>query len=105
MHGIHIAADIVKEAKKHGRVKKAVIEVGKIANITKEDLEKHLKSVADFEFKMTSKKAKVKCVCGYEGKPKIIERQHDIVIFSCPACSMVPEVIEGDKITLKSIEV
>ncbi len=105
MHGIHIAKDIIDNAKKQGKVKKAVIEVGEIANLTKEDLSKHLESMADFDYEIEEKKAKVKCVCGYEGSPKVLERQHDIVLFECPTCGMTPEVIEGDKIILKSVEV
>jgi Zn finger protein HypA/HybF involved in hydrogenase expression len=105
MHGIHIAGDLIATARKQGKVKKAYIELGEIANITKADLEKSLKDLADFDFEITEKKAKVKCSCGYEGPPKIIERQHDLVLFECPTCSQKPEVIEGDKIILKSVEV
>jgi len=105
MHGVHIAKDLVENAKKQGEVKKIYVEVGEIANITVEDLSTHLKNIAYFPFEITEKKAKVKCVCGYGGSPKIIERQHDIVIFTCPRCGLTPEVIEGDKIILRSIEV
>jgi len=105
MHGIHIAQQIVAKAMEQGKVKKAYVEVGQIANITKEDLEKQLKNAADFEFELTEKKAKVKCICGFEGEPKIIERQHDVVIFRCPTCDATPDVIEGDQVILKSVDV
>lgn len=105
MHGIHIAADIVKTAKEQGKVKHAVIEVGEIANITVSDLEKQLKSVAPFPFEMREVKAIVKCKCGYEGSPEIIERQHEAVIFTCPECGETPEVIQGGHVILKEVEV
>jgi Zn finger protein HypA/HybF involved in hydrogenase expression len=105
MHGIHIAAELVKKAKEQGKVKKAYIEVGEIANITKNDLENHLKNIADFKFTIDEKKARVRCACGYVGSPKILERQHDIVLFSCQKCGLNPEAIEGDKVILKKVEV
>lgn len=105
MHGIHIAGDLIAAARKQGRVKKAYIELGELANITKKDLSSQMKNLADFNFVITEKPAKVKCACGYEGSPKIIERQHDLVLFSCPICGLAPEVLEGDKIILKSVEV
>jgi len=106
MHGIHIAGDLITTARKQGKVKKALIELGEISNITKADLSKALTDLADFDFEIEMKKAKVKCkTCDYEGEPKVTERQHDIVLFECPHCGEVPEVIEGDKIILKEVEV
>lgn len=105
MHGIHIAGDLIAKAREQGKVKKAFIELGEIANITKTDLANQMKNLADFEFEITEKKALVKCICGYEGPPEILERQHDIVLFECPVCKIEPAVIEGDKIILKSVEV
>jgi len=105
MHGVHIAQELVEKAREQGKVKKAVVEVGELANITPSDLNEHLKSLADFEIIMTEKKAKVSCTCGYEGVPEITERMHDMVLFQCPKCTQVPEVIEGDKIILVSVEI
>ena len=105
MHGIHIAQDLVNKASQQGKVKKAYIELGELANITKQDLEKHLESIAKFPFKLTEKKAMVDCICGYKGSPKIIERQHDLVLFECPKCGLTPKITDGDKIILKSVEV
>lgn len=105
MHGIHIAQDIVEQARKQGKVKSIEVEVGELANITKEDLAKHLENITDFPFQITEADAEVECGCGYKGKPKIIERQHDIVLFTCPECGELPKVISGDKIILKSVVV
>ena len=105
MHGIHIAQDLVEQARKQGKVKNMEVEVGGLANITKDDLAKHLQSMADFPFQITEADAEVECECGYKGKPEIIERQHDLVLFTCPECGELPKVISGDKIILKSVEV
>ena len=102
---MHIAKDLVETAKKAGKVKKAFIELGELTNITKRDLLNHLRAIADFPFEITQKKAIVRCICGYKGGPKITERQHDLVIFACPKCGLVPEIMRGDKIILKSVEV
>jgi len=105
MHGIHIAEDIVKKAHAQGKIKKAVIVVGELANITAEDLDKHLKSIADFPYELKKQKAIVDCMCGYKGEAQIVERQHDIVIHECPVCGMTPEIESGNKVILKSVDI
>ncbi|MCB9359614.1 hydrogenase maturation nickel metallochaperone HypA [Candidatus Woesearchaeota archaeon] len=105
MHGIHIANDIISKARQQGKVKNAKIIVGEIANITISDLDKQMKNFADFPYEFQEEKAIVKCECGYEGSPKVIERQHDVVLFECPECGKTPEVLQGDKVILKSVEV
>ncbi len=105
MHGIHIAGDLIAKVREQGKVKKAYIELGELANITKEDLSKQMKNLADFNFVIQEKPAKVRCACSYEGRPEIIERQHDVVLFQCPLCKKTPAIIEGDKIILRSVEV
>ena len=105
MHGVHIAGDLISTARKQGKVRKASIEVGEIANITKQDLTKALFDLADFKFEIKEKKALVKCSCGYKGSPRVIGRQHDLVLFECPQCHHKPTVLEGDKIILKEVEI
>ena len=105
MHGIHIAGELIVKSREQGKVKKANIELGEIANISKVDLSNQMKNLADFDFEINVKEAKVKCFCGYEGKPDIISRQHDFVVIECPQCKQVPDIVEGDKIILKSVEV
>ncbi|MBD3164100.1 hypothetical protein GF323_02795 [Candidatus Woesearchaeota archaeon] len=105
MHGIHIAGELIAKAREQGKVRKAFIELGKLANISKADLSRQMKNLAGFNFVIEEEEAKVRCGCGYEGKPKITERQHDIVLFECPLCGEKPEVLNGDEIVLKSVEV
>lgn len=103
MHDMIIAKDIISQAKKHGNVKKIVITVGGIAPVRAEEMEELLKKMVDWEIEVIKKPAVVKCVCGYEGEPKILERSHDIVMYVCPKCNLVPEDIKGDKIILKKV--
>ncbi len=103
MHDTIIARDIINQAKKHGKVKKIVVEVGDIAAVKAEELEELLKKLVDWDIEIVKKEAIVKCVCGYEGEPKIIERGHDFVMYVCPKCNLVPEDVTGDKIILKKV--
>ena len=105
MHGVHIVGEILETARKQGKVKKAIIEVGEIANIEKEHLGVHLKDWADFPCELVDKESKVGCKCGYLGKAKIKDRGHDFVVIECPKCGETPEILEGDKVILKSVEV
>lgn len=105
MHGVHIVGEILSKAREEGRVKKAVIEVGEIANIEKDHLAEHLKDWADFPCELNEKESKVRCKCGYEGKAKIKDRGHDFVIIECPECGEIPEILEGNQVILKSVEV
>jgi len=104
MHDSIIARQIIDQAKKHGKVKSITIEVGELASLTAHDLEHVMEAMADCKVNVLEMPAEVRCVCGYSGRPKILERGHDIVMFVCPKCGNVPEVISGDKITLKKIE-
>lgn len=105
MHEITIAKNIVEQANSYGNVKKLVLEVGDIAILTPDELKQALFNLIDWEVEIIKKPAKIKCSCGYEGEPIIVERAHELVIFKCPACRDVPEVLEGDNILLKEVEV
>ncbi len=103
MHDTIAAKEIISQAKKHGNVKKIFVEVGDLAPIRAEDMEENLKKFVDWEIEVIKKPAVVKCVCGYEGEPKVLERAHDFVMFCCPKCNLVPEDVKGTKIILKKI--
>lgn len=103
MHDTIIAKDIISQAKKHGNVKKIVVEVGDVAPIKAEELEEILKKMVDWDIEILTKKAEIKCICGFKGEPKILERSHDIVLYICPNCGLMPEDIKGNKIILKKV--
>jgi len=104
MHETVFVKDIIKQAKRQGKVEGIVIEVGSLAPIEAEHLENHLKGIVDWKIQVKQKKGIVECECGFKGEPEIITREHDFVLFKCPWCGDFPKVIEGDKIILKEVK-
>ena len=105
MHETAIAQMVLNDLKKHKNIKSASIEVGELAEVTAAELEEALKSLSDIEFDVTEKKARVRCRCGHEGKPEILERGHHFSVFVCKECGEVPEIIEGNEIRIKDVEI
>ncbi|MBS1266170.1 MAG: hydrogenase nickel incorporation protein HypA [Candidatus Woesearchaeota archaeon] len=104
MHETSMIKDIIEKAKKQGNVKSITIEVGELANIKANHLKEHLEAFVDWEIKTVEKPAITECECGFKGKPKIITRGHDFVLFTCPWCNDVPKIKQGDKIVLKEVK-
>lgn len=100
MHEITIANKIIQEIKKQGARKSIKLEVGELSNIGKDELEETLNKLTKLEIKVINKKSKIKCNCGYIGKARIIEKEHDYCIFNCPKCGNKPEVLEGGEIKI-----
>lgn len=105
MHDAIIAEMVMNDLKKYRNIKSARIEVGELAEITTAELEEALKAMAKFRIDITEKKAKVKCRCGHEGRPEILERGHHFSVFACKKCGEVPEILEGNEIRIKDVEV
>ena len=105
MHETIIARKLIEEAEKKGKVKAVTIEIGEVGHLKPEELEPTLKVMVDWDLNIIEKKAVVKCECGYQGSPRILERGHDMCLFVCPTCEEVPTVIEGDQIKLLEVEV
>ena len=106
MHDTIISQDIIEAAKKQGKVRAITVEVGDLGHLPAQELLETLqKMVPDWSVRMTRKKAKAKCLCGYEGEPKILEHSHGHSVYFCPKCKRVPEIIEGKDIILKEVEV
>ena len=107
MHDTVIANKIKEDAesKAEGKIKGIVLELGELASLDKHMLEHSMEHVCGWDVKVEEKEAKVKCKCGFEGKPKIIERMHDFVLFECPECGDTPEVVSGGDIVIKEVEV
>ncbi|MBW3012423.1 hydrogenase maturation nickel metallochaperone HypA [Candidatus Woesearchaeota archaeon] len=106
MHETLIAQDIIKEANKYGKVLAIVVEVGELAHIPAEELDECLKSLVDWKVLVNETPSVVSCICGYEGRPRILEKGHDSTMFACPECKAVmPEIISGTDIVLKEVEV
>ena len=105
MHETILASKIVEKAKEHGKVKSIFVEVGQLSDVPVDELEEALKKMVDWKITVKEKKARVKCSCGYEGEPKIVEKRHSFTLFVCPKCSSLPKVLEGRDIILREVEV
>ncbi|MFC1742195.1 hydrogenase/urease maturation nickel metallochaperone HypA [Nanoarchaeota archaeon] len=105
MHDTLISKDIIEAAQKQGKVKSITVEVGDLGHLPLEELRETLVKMVPWEVRMVSKKALVRCTCGYEGEPDIKDHSHGHSVFVCPKCGQVPEVLEGKDIVLKEVEV
>lgn len=106
MHDTLISKDIIEAAEKQGKVKGITVEVGDLGHLPAEELQETLsRMVPGWHIKILRRKAKVKCLCGYEGEPDILEHTHGHSVYFCPKCKGVPEIIEGKDIVLKEVEV
>lgn len=106
MHEQTIAQHIIDDASKHGKVKTITIEVGDLAHLPADEMKLVLEKLTDWEVNVISKKATISCECGYMGEPKISQHLHDSSIYECPKCKMMlPDVIDGQDIILKEVEV
>lgn len=103
MHEHSFIQAILSNIKNKEEIKSIVIEAGELSGIEPKHLEEHLKEQVNWEIKIISKNSKVKCSCGYKGKPKIRQRLHDLVIFECPKCGLIPEVLEGKDIRIGKV--
>ena len=105
MHETVIAKNLINEALKQGNIKGVTIEVGEVAHLTIEELQSVMGILVDWDLNFVEKKAVGKCVCGYEGSPKILSRGHDMCLYECPKCGKVPEILEGHDIILKEVKI
>src|SRR3989344_413911 len=103
MHETIIARKLIEEAEKQGKVKSMTVEVGELGHLPAHELEPTLKAMVNWKVNIIEKKAKVQCSCGFIGRPKILERGHDMCLFVCPKCDQVPKIIEGNEIRLKEV--
>ncbi len=111
MHDQLYAEQIIREAESNSqerRIKTISLEVGDLAPLTAEQLEHAIRNQRPgWRVKIYPKDGKIRCdKCDYEGKPKITERLHETVVYECPICREdLPEILDGERIILKSIEV
>ncbi len=105
MHETIIAKDIIETAQKQGVVKEIVVEVGQLGHLPINEMRDVLEELVDWKVTVIEKKAVVRCKCGYEGDPKVLEKGHDHNVFICPKCENIPEVLEGEDIVLKKVVV
>lgn len=106
MHETIFVNQILEQAKKYQNVTALHIEVGELAHVPLEDLRPALEAMSPYPVVLTQKPAVALCTCGYKGKPTILARGHDHIMWSCLRCeTLTPELVEGGNILLKRIEV
>ncbi len=105
MHETIIARKIIEQAEAQGHVTEIYLELGELGHVPPEELIACLKELVDWKIHYTEKPAKVRCSCGFEGHPDVLERGHDHFIIECPQCKGMPEVIDGTDFTLQKVVV
>jgi Zn finger protein HypA/HybF involved in hydrogenase expression len=104
MHEHHFIQNIIKDIPNKEKVKEVEIELGELVGIEEKHLKEHLEDETGWDIRIIEKKSKIRCLCGYSGPAKIIQRLHDMVIYECPNCGMTEvEVLEGDKIKILKV--
>jgi Zn finger protein HypA/HybF involved in hydrogenase expression len=100
MHEHTFIQSIIAPIKNKEKVEGVEIELGELVGIEPDHLHEHLIEETAWKVKIKEIKSKVKCSCGYAGPAKIRERLHDLVIYNCPKCGKMPEVLEGKDVKI-----
>ena len=112
MHEHSFIEAILRNVEDRDNVRKIVLEVGELAGIEAGHLREHIETQLDskhrtgqgkVDVEVLSRNSKVRCECGFEGRAKVLERLHDLVIFECPECEGIPEVLEGKDIKILKV--
>lgn len=104
MHEMIFVKKILEEAKKAGASNFVRVEVGELAHLSAEELRMALEGASKMDFDIVFRESKVKCSCGYEGRARIIEKNHGYCIFNCPSCNRIPKILEGGEIKILGVE-
>ncbi len=100
MHEYNFVEAILRNVKDREDVREIVLEVGELVGISPGHLKEHMGERFDWRVDVLKKEARVKCGCGFVGRPRVLERLHDLVIFECAECGGIPEVLEGKDIKI-----
>ncbi len=107
-HEFIFVKQIIEEAKKQKDVVGITVEAGELGHVPPEEFFFSLEeAIKPYRWKLNkiTKAAKAKCVCGFSGHPKVLERGHDHFMIECPKCGSIPKVVEGTDIKLVSVQV
>jgi len=103
MHEHSFINAIISPIKNKENVKQIELEVGELVGIEAEHLKEHLIERTNWDVNIKKINSLIKCDCGFNGRAKIKQRLHDIVIFCCPECEETPEVLEGKDIKILKV--
>jgi Zn finger protein HypA/HybF involved in hydrogenase expression len=106
MHEQAIAQEIIRTANEQGNVKGIEVSVGDLAHLPSNEMKDVLVAMTNWDIKIVEVPGAVKCECGFEGEPTILQKGHDSTVFECPDCQMkMPSVTAGDQIVLVGVDV
>jgi Zn finger protein HypA/HybF involved in hydrogenase expression len=108
MHESGIVKKIVAEAERLAggeTITGITLAVGELASFEAGHLAEHLAEVVDWKIDCRRAEARVKCICGFSGRPRILVREHDLVLFNCPSCAKTPLIESGAEIAIEKIGV
>lgn len=103
MHEINIVRQIIERVGGK-KVNKITIEVGELIDHSAEDIKESLEQMSGWEVEVVKAESLVECVCGYRGEPKILEKSHGVILFTCPECEKRPRVLKGDSVKILKVE-
>jgi Zn finger protein HypA/HybF involved in hydrogenase expression len=103
MHEHSFIKNIIDQVKDKERVYYIEIDVGELSGIEPDHLKEHLEEFTKWKVITKLVKAKVICSCSYIGKPRVLQKMHDLVLYNCPVCGNKVEVIEGKDIKIVKV--
>ena len=87
------------------KIVRFVVINGSLSPVSSPDLERVFREEG-YDVDVIEEEAVVNCECGYNGPPKVVERGHDFVVWTCPSCDrLYPRAVSGDRIVLAKVVV
>jgi Zn finger protein HypA/HybF involved in hydrogenase expression len=103
MHEINLVKQIIEQVGDR-TVDMITIEVGELMDHESHDIKKSLEQMSGWKVKVIEKRGLVECGCGYKGEPKILEKSHGVILFTCPKCNKKPKILEGNGVKILKVE-
>lgn len=94
----HKVFEEIRQKEKEFEGKKLILEIGELYNISEKEIKKEFPHLPTEVIT-----AEVRCLnCGSCGRPNIVERDHDLVIFECNYCgSSSVKAVKGTEFNIK----
>ena len=103
MHEVNLVKQIIEKVGDRG-VKSITLEIGELMDHEPKDITETLENMSGWEVHYVERRGLVECECGYRGEPKILEKSHGVILFTCPKCNKLPKVLEGDGVRILKVE-
>lgn len=99
MHEFKLARQISEQIRFKGIPEFASIQLLNSANLSSEELEKHLKNFLKCKVEVLESESAEKCKCGYYGMPKIADS-----FLVCPECSATLREMNFSDFAIKEVK-